>query len=201
MTPELVHFIERPNLLSIDQCRCVIDASLPHLSRSTVTGNPRPVHAGRTSWECTLQHEELAALLAEGSVPCERALQEIFNIPSDHRETWRVVRYQPGQEYTLHYDWFSNAWPDKLVNGGQRTISVIIYLCDVDEGGCTAFPRLSRSFNAERGKLLAWNNVDPNGQPLHCTIHSGVAPISGDKWILSTWYRQNPIVDKALVPV
>jgi prolyl 4-hydroxylase len=188
-----VCFIERPNILNAEQCRCIVDTSLPQLGRSTVTGPARKVHPARTSWGCTLSDTAFPNLLLGGAQPFEYILQELIKMPIENREPWRVIRYEPGQEYKPHYDWFSpTTWPTMLAMGGQRIITVVIYLCDVSVGGTTNFPRLGRSFQAERGKLLAWNNSTPEGKPLLSTLHAGVPPVSNDKWVLSACYRQNP---------
>lgn len=187
--PGLISFIERHGVLSAEQCRRVVDASLPHLSRSTV-GDARlgAVHPGRTSSQRVVGDAELAELLLDAG-PLERALLEVTGAPPSHREPWRVVRYEPGQQYTPHCDWYA---PDAeaMLLGGQRVCTAIVYLCDVAAGGLTDFPRLRRSFSPELGKLLSWRNVGPDGRPLGVTVHAGTAPVGSEKWILTSWYRQ-----------
>jgi hypothetical protein len=47
--------------------------------------------------------------------------------------------------YRLHNDWFRPEEPgyaDKMLGGGQRRISIFIYLQQPTAGGCTWFPHL-----------------------------------------------------------
>jgi hypothetical protein len=47
--------------------------------------------------------------------------------------------------YRLHNDWFNPAedgYADKMLNGGQRRVSIFIYLQQPAAGGCTWFPHL-----------------------------------------------------------
>ena len=58
-------------------------------------------------------------------------------VPVDHGEGLQVLRYQHGEKYEAHFDYFH----DKLnvQNGGQRIATVLLYLSDVEAGGalCT----------------------------------------------------------------
>lgn len=49
-----------------------------------------------------------------------------------------MLRYEPGQKYDPHYDYFL----DKVntAHGGQRIATVLMYLSDVVKGGETVFP-------------------------------------------------------------
>jgi prolyl 4-hydroxylase len=194
------HFIERSDLLTPDQCLRVVHASSPYLARSTTSLG---ISASRTSWQRTLQATELVELL--GDQTFETRMRAVMNAPVEHREPWQVVRYQPGQEFSRHQDWFYPNAPQLEAKGGQRTISVIIYLCDVALGGATHFPLLGKLFQPKCGKLLAWNNVDSNGAPLAGALHAGMPPHSEDKWVLVSWYRQRPYrdvpLDRRLSPV
>ena len=48
----------------------------------------------------------------------------------------QLVRYRPGQCFNWHYDAVP---PTLLGNGGQRVATLLVYLNDVHDGGCTAF--------------------------------------------------------------
>jgi prolyl 4-hydroxylase len=185
-----IRFVEHADVLTAEQCMRVIETSGPRLAPSTVTGTPRYVHPARSSWECSPTEAELADLL-DDAAQLESALLAATGLPPEHREPWRVLRYEPGQQYLAHHDWYPQSALHMLELGGQRSNTVMIYLCDVAVGGSTAFPKLARSFRAERGKLLAWNNVSPDGQRLQCALHAGLAPVSGNKWVLTSWYRES----------
>ena len=62
-------------------------------------------------------------------------------------------------------------------------------LNDDYEGGQTAFEAGDQKFKGTRGSVILWANVTPDGRPDPLTRHAGLAPTSGEKWILSQWMR------------
>ena len=73
--------------------------------------------------------------------------------------------------------------------GGQRSITAMCFLNDVEQGGETAFTAIGISVPPERGKLLIWNNHTPTGLPNEQTMHAGTPVIAGTKYIITKWYR------------
>ena len=65
-------------------------------------------------------------------------IHDSTRLSEDHGEILQVSEYLPGQKYTLHPDSIdSSAGPHSM----QRTVTFLMYLNDVDEGGATIFPR------------------------------------------------------------
>jgi len=50
-------------------------------------------------------------------------------------------RYQIGQEYKAHHDYFDEQTAKRLGSPGNRIATALMYLSDVEEGGETYFPR------------------------------------------------------------
>jgi len=101
-------------------------------------------------------------------------------------------RYEPGQEFKYHLDLFwtkADYWKLEAKRGGQRTITAMAYLNDVEEGGATAFTQLGLAVKPRRGALLIWNNNLPSGLPNEDTMHAGAPVIQGVKYVLTKWYR------------
>lgn len=191
-----VNIIQWPGLLDSSQCRALIDAARPHVQPSTVSGVTRIVHPGRTSHDAEMTDDAVhAALGRAGARRLEDALGAISGQLPTHREPFKLIRYQPGQQYRPHWDYFvptADYAPKLLSMGGQRTISAIVYLCTVQKGGTTDFPRLSTRIYADEGSMIAWNNIDREGNVLVDSFHGGMPPTGDeDKWILTAWYRQN----------
>jgi prolyl 4-hydroxylase len=122
----------------------------------------------------------------------QRRLDDLLGIDPSYGETIQGQRYLPGQQFQAHCDWFPDNtayWETEKTRGGQRCISAMAYLNDVEEGGATAFPRLGISIDPKPGALLIWNNADPEGLPNPYTIHAGTAVVRGAKYIITKWYR------------
>ena len=116
--------------------------------------------------------------------------------PVSHFEIAKLLHYSPGEQFALHADFIEAKTPDlarELAARGQRSATFLIYLNDGYEGGATQFPRLSWQYRGGRGDALLFRNVDANGGPDYDTIHAGMPPTSGDKWVLSQWIRTRPV--------
>lgn len=191
-----MRFIEWDALLTPEQCKRLINHSRLLLQRSTVSGSPRYVSNHRTSWDVELGNGIVSALIGQSAPWFEQVISATAEgRPWPFREPWKVIRYQPGEEYLPHHDWYpqhAQYTEDALALGGQRTTTVMVYLNDVTQGGTTDFPLLYRRVFPECGKLLAWQNLGPGGERLHNSLHQGIAPVSEDKWILTSWYRERP---------
>jgi prolyl 4-hydroxylase len=107
-------------------------------------------------------------------------------------EPLQMVHYDPGQEYTAHHDFGYNQMSDP--NQPSRSINVLLYLNDVEEGGETSFPRW---FNAEtsggldvkpeKGKAVLFYMLLPDGNSDDLTQHAALPVIKGEKWMSNLW--------------
>ncbi|MCB2061826.1 MAG: 2OG-Fe(II) oxygenase [Novosphingobium sp.] len=125
----------------------------------------------------------------------ERRLSDFLGINVAWGESVQGQRYEPGQEFKDHCDWFdtkSGYWREEKRRGGQRSWTAMAYLNDVEEGGATEFPNLGVSIPPQRGTLIIWNNALPDGLPNPDTIHSGKPVVRGVKYIVTKWYRTRP---------
>lgn len=57
---------------------------------------------------------------------------------SDNGEDIQVLRYEYGQKYDAHFDYFADKV--NIARGGHRMATVLMYLSDVEKGGETVFP-------------------------------------------------------------
>jgi len=123
-------------------------------------------------------------------------ISAVAGAPVSHFEIAKLLHYSPGEQFALHADFIEAKTPElarELAARGQRSATFLIYLNDGYEGGATQFPRLSWQYRGGRGDALLFSNVDANGAPDYDTIHAGMPPTSGDKWVLSQWVRTRPI--------
>lgn len=106
-----------------------------------------------------------------------------------------VLHYAPGQAFAPHYDFLDPAMQGCVADlkaNGQRAATFLIYLNDDFEGGETDFPELGWRFKGRPGDALFFRNIDAAGQPDRRTLHAGLPPTRGEKWLFSQWLRVPP---------
>jgi prolyl 4-hydroxylase len=102
-----------------------------------------------------------------------------------------VVKYQPGQEFKTHVDYFDPQEDEKAIeNGGQRIATFFVWLNDLkeDDGGSTTFPRLGLKCIPDQGSALFWWN-QYGRTLLSDTEHQGSPLKKGTKYGLNIWIR------------
>jgi len=148
----------------------------------------------RTSETCDLDwHDPLV-----GSV--DRKIADLLGLSLAASEPLQGQRYAPGQEFRPHTDTFEPGGYDFLVHtadSGQRTWTAMIYLNEPEDGGATRFKRIGKTVQPETGKLLAWNNLLPDGRPNPATLHQGMKVRRGTKYVLTKWFRERSAVSPA----
>ena len=110
-------------------------------------------------------------------------------------EPIEVLHYAVGETYRRHVDFFHPALPqfgEEMRVKGQRIRTCLVYLNDEFEGGETEFPKIGVKFRGRIGEALIFQNVTPNGSGDMRTLHAGLPPKSGEKWLLSQWMRSKP---------
>lgn len=126
--------------------------------------------------------------------PIDDRIANTLGIPPVNAETLQGQRYEPGQQFRAHCDYFhENAeyWERMVETGGQRTWTAMVYLNDVEEGGATWFPRAGVRFKPKKGLMLIWNNMMEDGTPNYDTLHEGMRVIEGTKYVVTKWFREN----------
>ncbi len=110
-------------------------------------------------------------------------------------EELSVLHYETGQEFVRHVDFLDPENPAHatvIAERGQRVATFLIYLNDGFEGGETEFPRLDLRFKGGKGDAILFWNADADGEPDRMTLHAGLAPTRGRKWLLSQFLRDRP---------
>ena len=143
----------------------------------------------RTSEKCDLNHDDPA--VAE----LDRRLAQISGIDPIYGERLQGQRYEAGQEFKAHTDYFEPGHPEYETYcsvAGQRTWTFMIYLNEVEAGGATRFKVIDKIIQPERGKLLAWNNRRADGSLNGATLHHAMKVRKGRKYVITRWYRERP---------
>jgi prolyl 4-hydroxylase len=124
----------------------------------------------------------------------ERAAR-LTQVPLTHHEPPNVISYEPGQQYEPHFDFIDPRVPqfrDELSILGQRVYTLVTYLNDNFEGAETDFPRIGVRYRGQPGDMILFQNVRADGSPDERTLHAGLPPQRGRKWVLSQWLRDRP---------
>lgn len=108
-------------------------------------------------------------------------------------ETIQGQRYQVGQEYRSHCDYFparAAYWPEMRDSGGQRVWTAMIYLSDVEQGGETEFIQMGFMVPPRKGTILMWSNVRTDGSPNPDSQHAARPVVAGTKYVVTKWFRE-----------
>ncbi len=157
--------------------------------RPSTIADPNGDDYFRTSETCDLEANEPA--VAE----LEKRLYELNRIDPAHGEPIQGQRYEVGQEFKAHTDYFetNSSDYDKFCSvAGQRTWTFMIYLNTVESGGATRFKVIKKTFQPEQGRLLAWNNRRADGTGNAATLHHAMKVRKGLKYVITKWYRERP---------
>ncbi|MBX7456928.1 2OG-Fe(II) oxygenase [Qipengyuania sp. 1NDH17] len=141
----------------------------------------------RTSETCDLEAEEPAVR------ELEALLAALNGIDPKYGEPLQGQRYDVGQEFKPHCDYFNRGgqdWDKYCSVAGQRTWTFMVYLTEVEAGGATRFKAVGKTFQPETGKLVCWNNMRPDGRENPNTIHHGMKVRKGVKYVITKWYRE-----------
>lgn len=186
-SPKLELFVMR-EFLSAQECAELTDLIESEYRPSTVA-NHNGDAAFRTSCTCDLSAKHPAvARLAD-------RLSALSGIALAHAEPLQGQRYEVGQEFKAHTDYFepNNAEYEKYCAiAGQRTWTFMVYLNDVEAGGATRFKVIDKIVKPEAGKLLGWNNRRPDGSLNPATLHHAMKVRKGRKYVITQWYRERP---------
>ena len=184
-TPRLELFIVK-GFLDRDLCRQLMERIDRNRRPSTIADDIGEA-AFRTSKTCDL----------DGSDPVvarvDEAICALLGLPPGLGEPIQGQRYAPGQEFKPHTDTFEPLGPDyhgHCATRGNRSWTVMVYLNRPDDGGATRFKTIGKIIQPETGKLLAWNNLLPDGTPNPATLHQGMKVRKGAKFILTKWFRE-----------
>ncbi|MCK0128696.1 2OG-Fe(II) oxygenase [Erythrobacter sp. F6033] len=183
-----IEMVVVPKFLPADLC-----ADLIHLIETDRRPSTLADYNGdalfRTSETCDMKAEEPAVR------EVERLLHELTGIDPAHGETLQGQRYEVGQEFKQHTDWFNPDGPDweKFCStAGQRTWTFMAYLNTVEAGGTTRFKSIGKKIEPELGKLVGWNNRNPDGSGNVNTLHHAMKVRKGMKYVITKWYREKP---------
>jgi len=174
------------NFLTPQECQFLIHAASDSFSPAPVVGKGAgEISPSRTSSTCYLAKEDLPDLL--------RKVSALTGKPVEHCELPQVGRYLSTQQYFQHFDAFNLDEEDGrrfALNGGQRTVTVLVYLNNVEKGGHTSFPVLNLSVQPKEGMALVFFPATTDGILDKRALHAAL-PAIDTKYVSQIWIRQS----------
>jgi prolyl 4-hydroxylase len=186
--PEVLQLFTLDDFLSDAECDAIVAITNRHLRPSTVTVENGDKYY-RTSRTCDLsliKDPQVAAL--------DLKIALTLGIRPAYSEGIQAQRYDVGQEFKRHTDYFEPGTPEYArfaAERGNRTWTFMVYLNDGMEGGGTRFFAIDRVFQPKKGQAVIWNNLYRDGTPNPDTLHSGEPVTAGHKIIITKWFREN----------
>lgn len=169
------------NFLSHEECDHIIKLGESKLSRSLVGDGSVSPH--RTSYGTFLSKEANDPVIKSVAEKISMWTQ----LPIENGESFYLLRYENGQEYKAHPDYFSRS---RVGKEGNRFATVLTYLSDVEEGGETFFPKINLEIKPKKGEAVLFWNLHLNGTEDSYSLHGGRPVIKGTKWCMTKWIRQ-----------
>ena len=173
------------------ECRWLVSLARPQLAPATVFDK----ETGGQTLDPTRDNSFVVLRLGEMNVFTEVIRTRIsaatrLSVPLF--EPSQLLHYSVGQRFKPHHDFLdptNSAYRESLERFGQRIATFLIYLNDGYGGGETSFPSIGLNYRASEGDALFFANVTPDGAPDRKTVHAGLPPTSGEKWVFSQWIR------------
>lgn len=174
------------------ECNFLIEAASDSFTPAPVVGKGSgEISASRTSSTCYLAREDVPDLM--------RKVSALTGKPIEHCELPQVGRYLTSQQYVQHFDAFNLEEEDGrrfASNGGQRTITVLVYLNDVIHGGATSFPNLNLQIQPRQGMALVFFPATVDGVLDRQALHAAL-PALDTKYVSQIWIRQGMYLGQA----
>jgi len=161
------------------------------LTRALVFGtsdaNPASTDARtNTAYEIPFAECDVVVLLLRARIAAT------IGVPVTALEPSQILHYDVGETFALHHDFLDTRQPafaEEVRARGQRIVTFLVYLSEDYDGGETDFPALGLRHRGGNGDALYFGNIDRAGAPDPRTLHAGLPPTRGEKWLFSQWIR------------
>ena len=200
-SPQARELRARPRIFAVDRfaapevCDWLIELARPHL-KPAMTYDPA---SGGTHYEASRTNSAGHMILPRSDLVLaliRARMASATGVPVQYFEITTFLHYLPGQTFSPHHDYLDDSYPgyvNEVAQHGQRVLTFLLYLNDDFEGGETEFPLVGFRHKGRKGDALFFWNVQPDGQLDRQTLHAGLAPTRGEKWLLSQWVRNKPV--------
>lgn len=197
-----IYYID--NFLTDKECNTMIKDSKTNLKPAAVSimdneiDKFKPgVYKGRNNSSYWMPHNN-----SKTSQEILKRVSKFLECDPTHFENFQIIHYGPSEHYDYHYDAYDINDKEKYNkfcgNIGNRILTVLVYLNDVEEGGETGFDNLSFygstvKISAKKGRMVVFYNLNKDGTINIETRHAGLPILKGEKWAFNLWLRENSI--------
>ena len=174
------------NFMSDAEIRALLNAAGDKYIRSQV-GIVGRVSDCRTSTSATLASKD-TSVLAQPHI----RVAKLTGVDKKHHEEFDIVKYEKGQHFEPHYDWYNDSDADsahEMKIGGQRCITILVCLEEPKLGGATNFPYIPLAIQPVKGDAVLWINTNKEGKGEIMTLHEGQEVKEGTKIVMNSWIR------------
>ena len=184
---DLVQIYTIDEFVSPTECEALVRLISTSLRPSTLTTDEKD-KTFRTSSTC-----DLPTLNNPIVSEIDERIARTLGIRLAYSEATQAQRYEVGQQFKAHTDFFEPGTEEYAQYGGprgNRTWTFMVYLNEGMTGGGTKFWRFGKIFEPTLGQAVVWNNLNPDGTVNRNTLHSGEPVLSGHKIIITKWFRE-----------
>ena len=192
---EKPYIVKIRRLLNTEEIDTILSMAEGKFERSTIVVDGEMVlsnvRTSKTAFITDCGHKE------EYSKPIDQILKKVCYLAGCKRsqiESMMVVKYEEGEEYYNHHDFFKPDHIEVIANGGQRTATFFCNLSSLDseEGGETEFPLIGVKSKPSKGTAIFWWDTTKSGKLLAKTLHRGnpVKAKNKIKYGLNIWVRE-----------
>jgi prolyl 4-hydroxylase len=180
------------NVITPEDAEYIMNYAHDKFTLSGLVGTASANESIRKSETCWLPRDD----------PIARKLIErvcaMANKPFENAEDLQIVRYKPNGFYKPHHDSCcdtNKACEDFIKRGGQRVVTLVVYLNDAFGAGETNFPSLGLKIKAPKyGGVLFYPMNEDKSKCHPLALHEGTEITYGEKMICNVWVRDTPFI-------
>lgn len=174
------------SFLNAHECSKIVELIKSELRPSTLSSFESD-NAFRTSRTCSLE-----SIGGDFMREIDLRICRLIGVDPSYSEPIQGQHYNIGQEFKSHTDYFEQQ--EMVEYGGlmgQRTLTVMIYLNDVEAGGETRFNNVNTQFAPRKGMAVIWSSLNPDGSTNSNSLHQALPVLKGYKAVITKWFRSN----------
>jgi len=188
------------NFLSEAECDYIRERAEKRLTRSGVVDTKNggsEINDIRTSMGMFFNRGEDPVIQA-----IDRRIANVSMTPVYHGEGLQVLRYEVGQKYEAHWDYFFDE--KNAAKGANRYATMLTFLDTVEEGGETVFTKMptpngrdNKGFSEcakhhlavkpHKGDAVLFHSMTFTGELEQRSMHGACPVIKGTKWSMAKW--------------